>query len=135
MMKAPYRVALILGLAAFAATSLEAAEIDHVTDESTNSVRVVNNYLVHVQVYVEDSTGRRLSLGRVARGELREFEIPEEIAQESFRIRVVPRPSAWSLLQDDYAVKTNPLDLEMYSQVTLWLESDLRQSKVETIRG
>ena len=82
-----------------------------------------------------DSTGRRLSLGRVARGELREFEIPEEIAQESFRIRIVPRPSAWSLLQDDYAVKTNPLDLEIYSQVTLWLESDLRQSKVETTRG
>ena len=134
-MKGPYRVALILGLAAFAATSLQAAEIDNVTDEITNSVRVVNNYLAHVQDYVEDSEGRLHSLGRVARGELKEFELPEEVTRESFRIRVVPRPSAWSLQQDDYAVKTNPIDLERYSEVTLWLESDLSQSKVETTRG
>ena len=57
-MKRPHRVALILGMAALAATSLEAAEIDHPTDETTNSVRVMNNYVAQVRVYAEDSQGR-----------------------------------------------------------------------------
>ena len=132
MMRGPYRVALMLGLAALAATSLEAAEIEYPTDEITNSVLVINNYLGQVRVYAEDSQGRLHALGRVARGKLKEFEIPAEIAQESFRIRVVPSEPFWSRQQDNYAVKTNPIDLERVSEVIVWLEPDLRTSKVES---
>ena len=135
MMKGPYRVALMLGLAALAATSLEATEIDQPTDDITSSVRVVNNYGGLVRVYVEDSQGRLHKLGRLARGELKEFEIPEEILPGSFRIRIVPSEPVWSLHQDDYAVKTNPIDLEWDSEVTVWLEPDLRKSVVEIARG
>ena len=135
MMKGPRRMALMLGLAALAATSLEAAEIDHPNDEIANSVRIVNNYGGVVRVYAEDSQGRLYKLGRVARGELKEFEIPAEIAQESFRIRVVPSEPVWSLQQDDYAVKTNPIELESDREITVWLEPDLRQSVVEITRG
>ncbi len=133
-MKRMNRVALLLGLALVAATSLEAAEIDHPTDEITNSVLVINNYVALVRVYAEDSQGRRHALGRVARGELKEFEISAEIAQGSFRIRVVPSQPVWSLQQDNYAVKTNPIDLERVSEVIVWLEPDLRTSKVESRR-
>ena len=132
IMKGPYRVALMLGLAALAATSLEAAEIDHPTDEITNGVRVINNYRGLVRVYAEDSQGRLHKLGRVARGELKEFEIPAEIARESFRIKVFPSSRAvGSLRQDDFGVKTNPIDLETYGEVTVWLEPDLTRSVVE----
>ena len=136
MMKGPYRVALMLGLAVFAATSLRAAEIDHPTDEITNSVHVVNNSLSLVRVYAEDSTGRLHGLGRVARGELREFEIPAEIAQESFRIKVFPwHPLDVWLLQDESGVKTSPIDLERYSEVIVWLQPDLSQTVVEVRRS
>ena len=134
-MKGPYRVALMLGLAAFAATLLEAAEIDHPTDEITKSVRVINNYLAQVRVYAEDSQGRLHTLGRVARGKLKEFEIPEEIAQESFRIKVFPWRPLGSLHQDDFCVKTSPIDLERYSEITVWLKPDLSQTVVATRRS
>ena len=135
-MKGLYRVALMLGLTAFAATSLEAAEIDHPTDEITDGVRIVNNHVGLVRVYVVDAQGRLHRLGRVARGELKEFQIPEGIAQESFRIKVFPnRQPAGSPQQDDYAVKTNLIDLNTDSQVTVWVEPDLRRSVVELARG
>ena len=134
-MRGMCRVALMLGLAAFAATSLEAAEIDHPTDEITNSVRVVNNYLAQVRVYVEDSQGRLHTLGRVSRGELKEFEIPAEIGRESFRVKVFPNRPLGTLHQDDFGVKTSPIDLERYSEVTVWLQPDLRRTVVATRRS
>ena len=133
MMRGPYRVALITGLVALAATSLEAAEIDHPTDEITNSVRVVNNSLSRVQVYAEDSKGRLHMLGHVALGELKEFEIPEEIAQESFRIKAFPSRPVW--FRDELGMKTSPIDLERYSEVTVWLTRSLSQSRVATVRS
>ena len=134
-MKASYSMALMLGLAALDATSLEAAEIANPTDEITNSVRVVNSYLTLVRVYAEDAQGRLHTLGSVARGELKEFEIPEEIAKEDFRIKVVPWQPLGLLQQDDFGVKTNPIDIGTYSEVTVWLQPDLRRSVVATVRS
>ena len=61
--------------------------------------------------------------------------MPSELAQESFRIRVVPSEPVWSLQQDDYAVKTNPIELESDREITVWLEPDLRQSRGRDHQG
>jgi hypothetical protein len=146
-MKTLIRMALMASLAAFGATSAEAADVTGPGDELTRSdeltrnndvtpaVRVVNNYGDMVRVYAEDSQGHMHKLGRVARGELVKFDIPEAIAAGPFRIKVYPSQPAWSLQIDDYGVKTNPLDLQGDTDVTVWLEPDLTRSIVEVSQG
>jgi hypothetical protein len=124
-----YRMALVLGLAAFGATSLQAIESD--PTGGADAVRVMNNYRDQVRVYVEDSRGHLHRLGRVARGQLKEFQIPEEVADASFRIKVYPAQPVWAFQQDDFGIKTNPLTLDGESTVTLWVEPDLTKTMVE----
>jgi hypothetical protein len=140
-MKTLIRMALMTSLAALGATSAEAADVTGPGGELalgtdvTPAVRVVNNYGEMVRVYAEDSEGHMHKLGRVARGELVKFDIPEAIASSPFRIKVYPSQPAWSLQIDDYAVKTNPLNLQGDTDVTVWLEPDLMRSIVEMSRG
>jgi len=134
-MKAAYRMALVLSLAALGATSVEAAPITGPDDEALTGVRVVNNYSDVIRVYAEDATGHLHRLGRVARGELVEFEIPAEVASGAFRIRIHPGQPLWSLDADNYAVKTNPLNLQGDTDVTVWVEPELTHTVVEMSRG
>lgn len=134
-MKAARSMALILSLAAFGATSLEAAEVTGPNDEINNGVRVVNNYRAMVRVYAEDADGKLHKLGRVSRGDLVEFEIPEEVTRDSFRIKIYPSQPAWSFVQDDFGVKTNPLNLQGDADVTVWVEPELTNTMVEMSRG
>ena len=134
-MKGMYRVALMLGLVATSAVSIEAAEIQGPGDEITTEIYVVNNHLTDVRVYAEDSEGRLYSMGRVARGDLRTFDVPEEVEGAEFRIKVFPSTPVYSPIPDDYGVKTNALDADRDRQVRLWLEADLTQSVVEIDRG
>lgn len=131
-MNRTYRVALLLGLASLGATSLEAAVTD---GPPVNGIHVMNNYQAMVRVYVEDADGRLHRLGRVHQGELKEFAIPADLADEAVSVKIFPSQPAWALQQDDYGVKTNPLDLEGLSHVTIWVEPDLSKSVVELARG
>ena len=133
-MKGMYRVALMLGLVAASAVNVEAAEYQG-SDEISTEIYVMNNHLTDVRVYAEDTEGRLHNLGRVMRGDLRTFEVPQELADEEFRIKVYPSTPAWSPISDDYGVKTNPLVAERDRQVRVWLEADLTQSIVEIDRG
>ena len=128
-----YRTALVLGLVAFGATPLQAVEVD--PTEGAETLRVINNYGALIRVYVEDSQGRLHRLGRVAQGHLKQFEIPDQVAGQIFRIKVYPAQPVWALQQDDFGVKTNPLRLEGLSSVTLWVEPDLTKTMVEVARG
>ena len=134
-MKAAYRMALVLSLAAMGATSVEAAPITGPDDEAPQAVRVVNNYGDMIRVYAEDAEGHLHKLGRVARGELVEFAIPQDLLGGAFRIRIHPGQPAWSLELDNYAVKTNPLNLQADSDVTVWVEPELTKTMVEMSRG
>ena len=134
-MKAMHRVALTLGLVAISAGSIEAAETYGPVDEITNEIYVMNNYLAPVRVYAEDASGKLHRLGRVARGHFETFEIPLEVAAHDFRIRVLPSNPVWVSPADDYGVKTGVVDFDTDHQVTVWLEADLSQSKVEIDRG
>ena len=134
-MKGMYRVALMLGLVAASAVSVEAAEYQGSDEEITTAIYVVNNHLTDVRVFAEDSEGRLHKLGRVVRGDLGAFEVPQELADEEFRIKVFPSTPAWSPISDDFGVKTNPLMADRDHQVRVWLEADLTQSIVEIDRG
>lgn len=74
------------------------------------------------------------NLGRVARGDLRTFEVPQDLADEEFRIKVYPSTPVWSPIFDVFRVKTNPLVAERDHQVHVWLKADLSQSIVEIER-
>ena len=134
-MKGMYRVALMLGLVAVSAVNVQAAEYQGSDDEIQTEIYVMNNHLSDVRVFAEDAEGKLHNLGRVMRGDLRTFEVPQELADEEFRIKVYPSTPAWSPISDDYGVKTNPLVAERDRQVRVWLEADLTQSIVEIDRG
>ncbi len=134
-MRAGSRKALVLSLAAFGATSLEAAEITRPDDGLGDGVRVVNNYGDMIRVYAQDAEGRLHKLGRVARGALVEFELPEELLQDAFRIKIHPSQPVWSSNGDDFAVKTNPLNLAGDADVTVWVDPELTNTVVEMQRG
>ncbi len=133
-MRGMKRVALTVVLAAVAAVPASAAPT--VGPEANDTeIYVVNNHLVDVRVYIEDAEGRLHSLGRVARGALRNIKVPEECAGSDFRIKVFPSAPVWSPVSDDFGVKTNPLNNQRDRLVTVWLEADLTQSLVEIDRG
>lgn len=134
-MKGMQRVALMMGLVAMTAVSIEAAEVQGPGDEITTQVYVVNNYLTDVRVYAEDAHGKLHKLGRVARGGLQAFSVPDGASDGEFRIKVYPTTPVWSPVGDEYGVKTNPLRAERDREVRLWLEADLTQSVVEIDRG
>lgn len=131
-MKGMTRVALMLALAAATAGPVDAAEPDTRND---TEIYVVNNHLADVRVFAEDAEGRLHNLGRVARGQLRNIDVPEEIAAHEYRIKVFPATPAWSPIPDDYGIKTSLLDNDRDHQVTMWLEADLTRSLVEIDRG
>jgi len=132
-MNGMFRVALMVGMVGGSAVAVEAAQ-PYGPDEITTEIYVVNNHLVAVRVYAEDAEGKLHALGRVARGGLATFQVPEEFEADEFRIKVFPNSTAWSPIPDDYGVKTNPLDATRDRQVRMWLESDLTQSIVEIER-
>ena len=134
-MKGMYRVGLMLGLVAVSAVNLQAAEYQGSEDEITTEIYVMNNYLSDVRVFAEDAEGRLHRLGRVMRGDLGTFEVPEQLADEEFRIKIYPSTPAWSPISDDFGVKTSALVADRDRQVRLWLEADLSQSIVEIERG
>lgn len=125
-------VAMVSGLAVCAPAQLEATVADPAARD--DQVMVVNNHGWLVNVYAEDASGRMHKLGRVASGDARQFEIPPQIAEGSFRVKVYPSFPPWSLNQDDFGVKTNPLDFDRDSQITFWLEPDLTKSVLQVAR-
>ena len=134
-MKGMTRVALMAGLVAMSATSVQAVEVRSDDDRYETAVYVVNNHLADVRVYAEDADGRLHNLGRVARGQLKNFDVPEHVAEGDFRIKIFSADPVWSPVSEDYGVKTNPLNTERDAEIRIWLEADLAQSIVEIDRG
>ena len=134
-MKVTYRVALMLGLVAFGAVSVEAAEIDPPSDDGARLVNIVNNFVSPVRVFAQDAEGRLHPLGNVARGQFKTLEVSEQIVDlGAVRIKVYPYEPARGLMSNADAIRTREIDLRADNSVTLWLETDLTASMVE-IRG
>lgn len=134
-MKKMLRVALLMGLMTMSAVSVEAREVDSPGDEMTTQVLVINNSVTDVRVYIEDADGRLHNMGRLTRGSLTSFDVPEELARGEFRVKVYTAAPPGSRFAHDEGVKTNPLRTERDRQVRVWLEADLPSSIVEIARG
>ena len=136
MMKGMCRVVLMMGMVAFSAASVEAAELNGPGDDTGHEVRVVNNYQSPVRVWVQDANGRMHLIGRVARGEFKVLEVSAEIADMgAVRLKVYPNEPVWSLIGNTNGIKTKELSLQEGEAVTMWLETDLTQSMIEVQKG
>ena len=129
-----YGATLMLGLVAWSAVSVEAAELRGPGDEVSNEIIVVNDYVTSVRVYVEDSEGVLHRLGRVSRGKVQLFEAPADIvARGYFRVRI--RPIDADPLSNHVEIKTKALNVEDDETVIMWLRAELTQSMVEVGKG
>ena len=136
MTKGMYRVALMLGLVAFSATTVEAAEFTGSGDDTTHEVRVVNNYQNPVRVFAQDAEGRLHQLGRVARGEFKVLELSNEIAEMGeVRLKIYPSEPSRSLAGSENGIKSDDFDLQDGAAITVWLESELSQSMIQVDQG
>ena len=134
--KSIYRAALMLGLTAFSATSLEGADVDPRTDDEASQVNVVNNFASSVRVFALDANGRLHALGIVARGQFKALEISNEIAEMgAIQIKVYPNQPGRSLMSNTQAIKTRQIHLQSEQTVTVWLKMDLSASTVEIRQG
>jgi len=134
--KSIYRAALMLGLTAFSATSLEGADVDPRTDDEARQVNVVNNFASSVRVFALDANGRLHALGIVARGQFKALEISNEIAEMgAIQIKVYPNQPGRSLMSNTQAIKTRQIHLQSEQTVTVWLKMDLSASTVEIRQG
>lgn len=133
-MRKMIRVALVAGMMMMSVASVEAREVHSPDDEMATQVLVMNNYLTDVRVYIEDDKGRLHHMARLARGSVASFEVPSELANGEFRVKVFPAAMPGSRLADDKGIKTNPLTADRDHQVRVWLEADLPSSIVEIAR-
>ncbi len=133
-MKTTLGVALVVGLMTMSATAVAGEEVLVPVDEIAPRVYVMNNYLTDVRIYIEDAEGKLHNMGRLSRGSLTSFAVPEEISRGEFRVKVYPAALPGSPFAADSGVKTNPLDAGRDYQVRLWLEPDLTASIVEIAR-
>ncbi len=131
------RVALVLGLVACSAVSVEAGELSGPRDEVTSEIVVANGYRTQVLVYVEDSDGGLLLLGSVSRAEVKRFDAPADVTERGdFRVKVYPiyNPDPWSGW-NDMGIKTQPITLDNSEMLILWIGKDLTESSVEVRTG
>ena len=125
-----FGAAAMLGLIAWSAISVEAAELRGPEDEVSNAIVVVNDYLGAVRVYLEDSEGSLHHLGLVGRGKVKQFGAPEDIWEHGdFRVRIHPvERDPWSV---HLRIKTRTITVEDYETVVMWLTRDLGESRLE----
>ena len=136
-MKGMNRVALVLGLVACSAVSVEAGELSGLGDKVTAEIVVASEYQSQVLVYVEDSDGGLQLLGRVFRGEVKRFDVPADVTERgAFRVKVYPiyNPDPWSGW-NDMGIKTQALNLDNGEMLILWIGKDLTESSVEVRTG
>ena len=134
MMKRMSGVAMLLGLIAMSATSVEAADLNGPGDEAGSRIVVVNHSTTPVRVFLQDAEGGLHPLGSVERGEAKTLEAPAEIVDGGeFSVRV--QPTYVQHRKDPVTIKTRELRVDGDETVVLWLERELDQSKVEVRAG
>lgn len=129
-----YGATVMLGLIAWSAVSIEAAELRGPEDSVRNEIVVVNDHLTVVGVYLEDSEGQLHRLGRVGQGKVKRFEASADLLERGhFRVRI--RPINQYPGSQGVEIKTTVLNVEEDETVIMWLSTHLTQSAVKVIKG
>lgn len=128
-----HKTMIMLGLVVLSAVSVEAAELADPVDMTGREIVVVNDYTSAVRVFVQDADGTVHNLGRVVRGEVRQFTAPTEILERgNLRVRIHPVVRAsW----DGHTnIKTRTITVTDDEQVIMWLTADLEESILEVVK-
>lgn len=125
----------LVALAVGAAVPAAAAAVD--TPDTAVTLVVQNNNLQTVTVFAVLTDGKLRELGRVRSTAERTFEIPEALLQdgENLQIKVFPYRGpkgglTHGVLEPNQGIKTHPIPVASGSIVDLWVERDLRTSRV-----
>jgi hypothetical protein len=128
-----HKTMIMLGLVVLSAVSVEAAELVDPLDMTGREIVVVNDYTSTVRVFVQDADGTVHNLGRVVRGEVKQFTAPTEILERgNFRVRIHPvMRASW----DGHTnIKTRSITVTDDEQVIMWLTADLEESTLEVVK-
>ena len=136
MRKGTLYVAVAAALLGIGANSVKAE--NPVLGPSTNTLelRVVNNNVAVMRVYVQDARGKMHHLGRVAGSDFRILQIPGEIAaMGDVQIKAFPSEPVWSLQGASDGIRTRDITLKLGDSVNLFLETNLEDTQVEIEKG
>lgn len=105
-------------------------------DDGNAEIRVLNNHLTQVRVFVEDGTGKLHNVGRVARGQYKVLDVDASItARGPVRVKFFPADPSWSPMADDSGIRTRDIDLRDGGTLTAFLEAELTASVIEVEAG
>lgn len=136
MKRGALNVAAAAALVGWGAPSAKAATPVVGPASNTVELRVVNNHAAPVQVYVRDARGKLHRLGRVQHSGFKVLQIPGDLtATGDVQIRIYPDLPPWSPLATDDGVRTRSLELELDDSVSLFVETDLADSRFQVERG
>jgi len=120
-----------------AAVPATAATGDGRSEDVTVTLVVQNNNVRAVTIYAVTTDGKLRRLGRVGGIEERSFEISESLLQDGRNLQIkVFHPQgpkgglAHGALERSEGIKTYPIAVESGSTVDLWVDRDLRASRV-----
>lgn len=101
-----------------------------------HELRVVNNHMTSVRVFVTDAEGRLHHLGQVRRGQYKVLNLPADItAKGSVRVQFLPADRTWSSIAGDDGIVTSAIELGDGQAVHAFLEAELAGSEVEIANG
>lgn len=105
-------------------------------DAVGHELRVVNNHMTEVRVFVTDAAGRTHHLGRVRRGQYKVLNVSADIAAKGpVQVKFFPADPAWSPMTTDRGIQTSDIDLADGQAVHAFLEAELTGSVVEIASG
>ncbi len=100
-----------------------------------HEVRVVNNHLGTIRVFVQDAHGELHSLGRVGRGQYKVLTVgPDITAMGPIRVKFLPADPTWTAGEDE-GIRTQDLTFEAGQAMNAFLEADLTSSVIEIDLG
>ena len=125
------RRAATVAMAAFAMTvGVPAGAVEQSEDDAT--IRLVNNRLSKVRVFVFDANDRRFELGVVEAGGVAALQLSAEMIEGgAVRLRAYPMGEGAGLgtpAAGENGVGSSQLELKAGDTIDFWVESELNQS-------
>ena len=132
-MKGSFQLLALAGIVALSATPALAADIAAPgPEDATNELRVVNDFSGAVEVFVQDADGQTHRLGTVRSTERATLEVPAGVATAgAFQIKVIPTAPTWAPWTSAEGIRTHAFEIPEGVGLNLWLEMDLKDSRVE----